>query len=127
MKDERGNLYLLTGLIIGIILGIFFAWKVYPTEYFDTLPSSLKAEFKDTYRIQIASAYLANNDIIRARGRLDLLGDEDIQRGLAEQAQRIIAEGGDLEIARALGVLSAALDKEYQIPTIEPTITINNQ
>lgn len=107
--DQRGPWYLITGLILGLFLGLGYAWVVHPLEYVDTAPASLQPEFKDRYRAMIASAYTANGDLVRARARLELLNDPDIYRALAEQAQRTLAEGADSEEARALGILAIAM------------------
>ena len=120
-EDNRGNLYLVTGVIIGLLLGILFAWAILPVEYVDTPPDSLKEVYKDQYRTVIASAYAANHDMVRARARLELLGDEDIHRALAEQAQRVLAEDGAPEQAQALGQLAAAVGKT--LPKSNPTET----
>lgn len=110
-RDRRGPWYLLTGLMIGAALGVVYAWVGQPVKYTDTKPSSLRAEFKDQYRALIASAYMANGDLLRARARLDLLQDADVYTVLAEQAQRTLAGGGTVNIneARALGVLAVAI------------------
>ncbi|RPI29197.1 MAG: AtpZ/AtpI family protein, partial [Chloroflexota bacterium] len=47
MNDDRGPWYLLTGLVIGVALGLFYAWKSAPVEYKDTHPSMLREEYKD--------------------------------------------------------------------------------
>ena len=111
MKDrnQRGPWYLITGLIIGVVLGLVYAWLVQPVQYVDTAPASLRGPFKDRYRALIASAYMSNGDIVRARARLELLEDEDIYRSLAEQAQRTLAEQGTSDEARALGLLAIAI------------------
>ncbi len=114
MREKRGPWYLLTGLLIGFTLGLIYAWAIQPVEYIDTAPSSLRADFKDQYRAVIAAAYLANSDLVRARARLVLLGDEDTFRAVAEQAQRQLAEGDKVEEARALGIL--AIDMGQGVP-----------
>ena len=108
-SDERGPWYLLTGLILGLALGLAYAWTVQPVRYTDTTPESLRKEFKDQYRGLIASAYLGNADLQRARARLELLGDDDLFRALTEQAQRTMAENGSDRQAQALGILAIAL------------------
>lgn len=122
MRDERGPWYLLTGLILGAALGLVYAWLVAPREYSDTSPASLKAGFKDQYRVQIASAYLANGNLARASARLDLLKDEDSVQALAEQAQRALAEGASPRDVQALGVLAVAMgqDTPPAIPPLTP-------
>ena len=120
-KENRGNLYLVTGIVIGLALGLIFAWVVQPVEYLDTSPDSLKEIYKDQYRAVIASAFEANQDMVRAKARLELLGDTDIYRTVAEQAQRALAEGGTQAEVKALGGLAAALGKSMS--TSFPTET----
>lgn len=120
-EDERGNWYLLTGVVLGIILGILFAWVISPVEYVDTAPESLTNEFKDQYRVLIASAYVANGDLVRAKARLELLDEADIYLVVAEQAQQMLAEGGSVEEAQALGRLALALGQEIPQPEITAT------
>jgi len=120
-EDERGNWYLLTGVVLGIILGILFAWVISPVKYVDTAPESLKDEFKDQYRVLIASAYVANGDLVRAKARLALLDEVDIYLVVAEQAQQMLAEGGSVEEAQALGRLALALGQEIPQPEITAT------
>ncbi len=120
-EDERGNWYLLTGVVLGIILGILFAWVISPVKYVDTAPESLKDEFKDQYRVLIASAYVANGDLVRAKARLELLDEADIYLVVAEQAQQMLAEGGSVEEAQALGRLALALGQEIPQPEITAT------
>ncbi|MDD5468949.1 MAG: hypothetical protein PHS96_14215 [Anaerolineales bacterium] len=129
-EERRGAWFLLTGLIIGAVLGLFYAWVVQPVQYTNTAPASLRADFKDRYRALIALAYSADGDLVRARARLELLEDDDSYRSLAEQAQRTLAEGGSADEARALGKLASAL-KEAPAPpvaslgtTIPLTITL---
>ena len=118
MREERGPWYLLTGLLIGLALGLVYAWVMQPVEYVDTFPASLRTDFKDQYRALIASAYVANGDMVRARARLELLGDEDLLRALSEQAQRTLADGKSIEDARALGLLAIALGQNAPGPAI---------
>lgn len=111
-EDSRGPWYLLTGLVIGLSLGILYTRLFQPVRYVDTSPSTLRDEFKDQYRSLIAAAYLSTGDIIRANARLDLLQDPDKFRAITEQAQRTLAQDGDLAEARALGLLAIAVGQE---------------
>lgn len=115
MRDQRGPWYLLTGIIIGVVIGLLYAWLVQPVQYTNTTPASLRTDSKNQYRALIAAAYMANGDLVRARARLELLGDPDPYRFLAEQAQHTLADGKSFEEARALGMLAAALK---QTPSI---------
>lgn len=126
MRDERGHWYLLTGFAIGIILGLVYSWVISPRHYTDTSPASLQSEFKDQYRSMIAAAYVATGNITRAEARLKLLGDSDIVRVLAEQAQHTLAEGNSPAEAQALGLLAVALGKAQtgSTPTPNPSQTV---
>ena len=119
MRDERGPWYLLTGFLLGVGLGLLYAWVASPVEYVDTSPFSLRKDFKDQYRALIAAAYMANGDLVRAKARLELLEDQDVYLKLSEQAQRTLAEGRYPQEARALGLLAIALGQSP--PTVALT------
>ncbi|MGD2027466.1 MAG: tetratricopeptide repeat protein [Anaerolineales bacterium] len=109
MENRRPPIYLITGLIIGLVLGVVYVWLLTPVETIETQPEDLRADFKDAYRELIARAYLANNDLDRAETRLALLGDEDPARALSVQAQLTLSQENGDQAARALGLLAAAL------------------
>jgi hypothetical protein len=125
VKEERGPWYLLTGCLLGIALGVLYAWVISPVEYVDTSPATLRSDFKDSYRALIAVAFVENGNLPRAQARLGLLGDTDELRTLAEQAQRTLAEGRSPDEARALGLLAVALGggPTPVIPTPTPSLT----
>ncbi|MRR32078.1 hypothetical protein EG834_17510, partial [bacterium] len=60
-NESRGPWYLFSGLIIGLVLGIFYAWVISPVQYVDTTPESMRPEFKDQYRSLVAQAYQKSN------------------------------------------------------------------
>jgi len=103
--------YLLTGLLIGLGLGLLVAWVLYPVQYIDSSPYSLGASSKEGYRSMIAQAYLADGDLERARQRLALLRDPSPVQVLADQAQRLVAKNGSPQEARALAQLAADLQQ----------------
>jgi len=105
---KHGAWYLLTGVILGLIFGLIYAWVIDPVVYENTLPSTLAEGDKDTYRCMIAEAYAATGNLERAALRLQVLEDEDSYHALGAQAQRALAEDR-LEEARTLALLASAL------------------
>lgn len=119
-RDEtprRGPWYLLTGLILGLVLGLVFSLRISPVQYVDTAPEVLRPADKDQYRMLIALSYAANGDLGRASQRLAQLRDPLPEATLAELAQRLLAENGSIETARALAQLASALVNPGGIPT----------
>jgi len=125
MDQNRGNWYLLTGLIFGLLMGIVYSWVISPISQVDTHPSLLRTDYKDIYRLLISRAYQANNNLPRAEARLNLISDDEPALALAAQAQRFLAEGGDHEMAVILANLSAALQSREAVenPPVQPTET----
>lgn len=121
MKDSRGPWFLLTGLFIGLAIGLLVSWVVLPVEYVDTTPESLRADFKDEYRYLIASAYAANNNLERARARLNLLADGDMAAALNNQSQRLLEAGASEASVLVLENLASALmTQPGSTPAAEP-------
>jgi hypothetical protein len=110
MKQTRGSLYLLTGLLLGIALGLIYAWVIHPVAIIDTQPESLQAPYKDQYRAQIATAFVSTGDLVRARARLELLGDESPYQSVVDQAEHLAVMGETAEVT-ALRLLATALEQ----------------
>ena len=110
-RDERPRQppwYLLTGLLLGVGLGLLISLVISPVTYKDTAPAALTEEYKADYRLSIARAYQANLDIERASQRIALLQDAAPQESLEAQAQQALS-AGDEQAARDLASLASAL------------------
>ena len=112
MSENKGNLYLISGLIIGLLFGVIYSWVIDPVEFIDAAPSSLSDEYKAEYRELIAMAYSANEDIGRAQARLSLLNEEDQILLLGAQGQQLQADTTKIRQARAILLLAEDL-QEY--------------
>jgi len=108
-QDRRGSWYILTGLVLGVAMGLFYSWVISPVKYVDAPPYALRADFKDEYRALVAAAYLYSYDLLRAEDRLEQLKEDNPSENLAMQAQKALAEGRPDEEVRALGILGLAL------------------
>ena len=118
---------MLTGLILGVAVGLIFTWLIYPAVYEDTSPGSMAESYKEIYRRTIAEVYAETGDLDRAASRLSLLEDENIVFALGAQAQRALADGREKE-ARALALLASAIQmdqsgEQSSPPPITPSVT----
>ncbi len=52
----------ITGVILGLALGLSVGWGLWPVEYFDTAPSSLRQDFKEQYLRMAIDSYHSNNN-----------------------------------------------------------------
>lgn len=122
--DRRGSWYLLTGVILGVVLGLLFSWEISPVKYVNAPPSALRSDYKDDYRALVALAYLYSSDLLRAESRLAQLKDDNPIQALTMQAQRAQIEGRPLEEVEALDTLAAAMSAkvtpEGEINTLTP-------
>ena len=114
-KRKRPPWFILTGIILGMLLGLAYAWWINPIIYENAYPANLNTDDKETYRVTIAEAFAATGNLERASQRLELINDQEIVFTLGAQAQRALADGeGDQ--AYALALLASAL-QSHTIPT----------
>jgi hypothetical protein len=123
MTEKRGSWHLLTGGILGVVLGIILSLWIIPVRYVDTDPSTLREKDRQTYRALIARAYLAEGDINRALARLRLLQESDPADIIVSQAQSMLAKGQSESDARALALLAAAVNAPSLAVTPLPPMT----
>ena len=93
--------YLLTGLILGLAIGLIVTMVVFPVQYSNVPPETLNTTDKDRYRLMIALAYQANQDLGRASARLGLLREEDVASQLVQQSRRSQSRDDAQKIGRA--------------------------
>jgi hypothetical protein len=120
MRDERGPWYLLTALVLGLAIGLYYSMKVDPVRYVNIEPSSLQQVDQDRYRALIASAYAADQNLERAKQRLALLNDSDPASTLTLQASRAVQEGRPASEINALGMLAVAISQGSQVSAPNP-------
>jgi hypothetical protein len=49
MNQPARLLVPLTGIVLGVILGLVYSWEISPVKYVDAPPSALRADFKDDF------------------------------------------------------------------------------
>ena len=88
-KERRGPFYLITGLILGMILGAFYGWIISPVSYFDISPQSLHEDFKVQYFVMTGLAYDADHDVGRAYHRIGEMMNPVEDSSLREYLSRV--------------------------------------
>ena len=109
---------ILLALMLGIALGLGYAWVIAPVQVIDSAPEALRSDFKDQYRAVIAASYASNGNLTRAQSRLVLLGDADVYQALSAQAQQLLAAGQTRESQQVAGLASAL---QGLAPTVAPS------
>ncbi len=125
MKSDHAripsSLQIILALLVGLGLGLAYAWFIFPVKSVDASPSILRTDFKNQYRAVIAAAYLSSHDLDRARARLALLGDSDSVQALSAQAQQMLAAGESFDNIRSVAQLAS--DLQQGSVAIPPTDT----
>jgi hypothetical protein len=115
--------YLVGGLVLGFALGLVYAWLISPVQYVDSTPDALQADFKDQYRLLIASAFQVDGDLARASTRLAWLGDPQPAPALTAQASRLLEAGDPQGSAYTLLLLAQALQPVTPVVATEMAST----
>ena len=77
-------------LVVGLIIGLIFAWGVWPVQYVDASPEHLHENFKLDYMRMVIDSYNLNPDNALADRRIAALGETGPQI-----LQRLIDNPGD--------------------------------
>ena len=95
-KPKQAPLYLLTGLLIGLGLGLLVGYRIFPVKFFDITPASLHQDFKPDYLAMVGLSYKADRDIGRAYSRIsemmspiDIDGLRTLSLKLSEDAEKL--------------------------------------
>ncbi|MCW5874295.1 MAG: hypothetical protein KIS88_06575 [Anaerolineales bacterium] len=123
-SSKRPRLYLLTGLVLGLLFGCILSFVAFPLQVSSVGPSHLADEHQAQYRLMIALAYASSGDISRAQARLAQLGDPDPARALSAQAQLALGNSATQREARALASLARDLET-FQASALSTSIAVN--
>jgi hypothetical protein len=104
-------IWLGVGLILGLALGVGYAWVLRPADFRGEQPAALQPVYRGEYILLIATAYQATGNLDRARARLELF-PELTPEVLSSLAQQVVAANGSEDAARGLARLSVALAEQ---------------
>ena len=118
MNRYRNPFVLIIGLAVGIGLGLYLGWTVWPTEFTDANPAVLQEGYRQDYVQLIADSYTADSyDLVTARRRLNELGGNHDQLLLDSITDAILSEADDGEIRRLVRLAS---DLGLSSPAMSP-------
>ena len=122
---------LLAGVLVGLVLGLAYAWLIEPVEFRTADPFHIEARYREAWIIMSAEAYAASGDWGRTRARLDGLNDPNLLETVTALFERVNADGPNPQ-ARALARLaveigepSAPMMVYLQTPVVTPTPRIS--
>ncbi|HET7010103.1 MAG TPA: hypothetical protein VFI11_04955 [Anaerolineales bacterium] len=78
-------------LILGILLGLAYAWGVQPIQWVDATPNLLRTDLRVDYLKMAVDSYSVNRDVDLAISRFEALGDEG-----AETLRALEADPGEV-------------------------------
>jgi hypothetical protein len=69
-------LQFIIALVIGLALGLLYAWVISPVEYVDTAPDTLRADYRADYVLIVAEIFRSEQNVELAARRIALLGSQ---------------------------------------------------
>ena len=106
MTAKRWLLFILS-ILVGIGLGLYYGWVISPVEYIDTVPSTLRADYRADYTLMVAETFHSEQDAAAAARRLALLGSQP-PASLVTEALAFARQNGyaptDLQLLQELAV-----------------------
>ncbi len=82
----------IAALILGIILGVFYAWVINPVEWTDAAVEQLRFDLKEDYLRMAIDSYSVNKDVELAKSRYAQLGED-----ATEVWEAVLADPGTVQ------------------------------
>ncbi len=103
------HVLVIAGLIIGLLLGLWYTWFVDPVQMVNTRPLRLRNDYRHDWIRLVALSYVADGDLERARVRLEGIEQTDIESAIPALIEQYVAASHPVETLRSLSVLAQAL------------------
>lgn len=98
--------WLAIALLLGVAVGLGYAWGVNPVAYYDTYPPLMHEEYRADWIRMTAFAYGHEGNLSRAQARLQGLSEQEIQRYLAQALEEAVATGRPVPVLRNMAMLA---------------------
>jgi hypothetical protein len=119
----RFFLSLLGGVLLGLVVGLYFSYVQFPVRYINSPAQGLAEHYKDDYTVMIAAGYLADHDALGAMERLRVLGEDNVPEYVQSVTERYISNSRDVQDIRYLVALSEGLGR--LTPIMQPYRQVN--
>jgi hypothetical protein len=115
-------------LLIGLGLGLVYAWFIQPVEYTSISLAELRPEHRATWITLVAASYAVEDDWRRASFRLDYLDDPHLEQSVGDLVREAVIQVQSPPIVRALVRLADRLgvrvpEMMVYLATPVPTVT----
>jgi hypothetical protein len=109
VKPGLPFLLLAGSIVMGLILGLIYAWVIDPVDLINTTPDLLRVDYRHEWIRLAALGYVADRDLTRAQARLEPLPQDDIGEALTALVEAYAAQGRPAETMRSLSYLAQQL------------------
>lgn len=100
---------LLVGLLVGLGVGLYYAWVAEPVAYVAAIPARLSDTYREEYLVLISQSFAADGDWEKARRRLDLLDDDTMDQTVGDLLEASIRTGRPASVIQNLANLAQRL------------------
>jgi hypothetical protein len=107
----RFLLSLITGLVLGALIGLYLGWVQFPVQFVNSPASSLSERAKNDYMVMVAAGYLEDGDLGGAVERLRLLGVPNIPAYVQQVTENYISNSQDVDDISYLVALAEAVGR----------------
>lgn len=97
---------LFIGLVIGLSLGLYYAWMVDPVIFVDASPARLRQDYKEEYLFLISQSYAQNGRWPQAQARLQALDDANLPQTLNTLLEKYLREQRPAEVIKNMANLA---------------------
>jgi hypothetical protein len=114
----------LASFTLGLIIGVFLAWEIWPVQFANADPGDLRPVYKDDYVRMISAAYKVDGNLVKARQRLSQLHLVNVTSSINGLVAREKQTGRNSSALTALANLAQVLSTPQvaQRPTYSPTL-----
>lgn len=125
--------WLLLGLLVGLGLGLTYAWVISPVVYTDASPARLSDRYRAEYILLVSRSFDQDGDWSRAQSRLARLNDPQLAETVDALLAQFVREQKAPEDIRTLALLARQMGVDTQtvalfaptpLPNLRPTPTI---